>query len=106
MRLIYFATGYYRVNYDNKNWRKISSYLRYNNYTNIHVLNRAAFIDDVYHFIMKGELEIPIFFDIIKYLRRETNFVAWYPMFNILSYMSDFMKQSEHTFVIVSSEFR
>ncbi|XP_032687756.1 glutamyl aminopeptidase-like [Odontomachus brunneus] len=92
--------GYYRVNYDNKNWRKISSHLRYNNYTNIHVLNRAAFIDDVYHFMMKGELEVSTFFNIIKYLKREMDFVAWYPMFNILSYMSEFFKQPEHTFVI------
>ncbi|EFN77135.1 Glutamyl aminopeptidase [Harpegnathos saltator] len=91
--------GYYRVNYDNKNWRKISSYLRFDNYTDIHVLNRAAFIDDVYYFMTKDEVEISVFFDIMKYFKRETDFVAWYPMFNILSYLSDYFENTNDRFV-------
>lgn len=49
-----------------------------------------------------GELEASVFFDIIKYLKRETEFVAWNPMFNILSYMRNYFEFSDDRFVKVS----
>ncbi|XP_029178496.1 aminopeptidase N-like [Nylanderia fulva] len=77
-------SGYYRVNYDSENWRKIARYLNSENYTNIHVINRAQIIDDAFHFAMQGKLSFSIFWDLTSYLpRKETNYVAWYPMIKI-----------------------
>jgi len=42
---------YYRVNYDMKNWDKISSYLNSVEFINIHVLNRAQIINDLFDFV-------------------------------------------------------
>ncbi|KAI4503437.1 hypothetical protein M0802_001659 [Mischocyttarus mexicanus] len=39
-------TGYYRVNYDQENWKRIARYLNSNDYKNIHVLNRIQIIGD------------------------------------------------------------
>ncbi|XP_014488031.1 PREDICTED: thyrotropin-releasing hormone-degrading ectoenzyme-like [Dinoponera quadriceps] len=86
--------GYYRINYDNKNWRRVGSYLQYSNHTCIPVQNRAQLIDDAYYFAITGNLHKTYFFHIIEYLQRETHYVPWYPMFNILSYMSAYLKTS------------
>ncbi|XP_029173424.1 thyrotropin-releasing hormone-degrading ectoenzyme-like isoform X2 [Nylanderia fulva] len=79
--------GYYRVNYDNENWERISIYLNFGDYTKIHVLNRAQIIDDAFHLMIAGQLQSRIFWDIIKYLHREEDYIAWYPMFKALEYM-------------------
>ncbi|XP_024869467.1 glutamyl aminopeptidase-like [Temnothorax curvispinosus] len=81
-------TGYYRVNYDRKNWMSIASYLLVENYTNIHVLNRAQIIDDAFHLMLDHKLDSSIFWNLTAYLHRETDYVAWYPMFKALEHMS------------------
>ncbi|KAL6427814.1 hypothetical protein ACFW04_008328 [Cataglyphis niger] len=87
--------GYYRVNYDLKNWKKIAHYLATVNYTQIHVLNRAQIIDDAFHFMITKQLESATFWKITEYLKHELNFVAWYPMFKALEYMSSVFPLSE-----------
>ncbi|XP_029157634.1 aminopeptidase N-like isoform X2 [Nylanderia fulva] len=79
--------GYYRVNYDDENWRRISHYLNHDDYTKIHVLNRAQIIDDAFHLMIAEQLNSSIFWDIISYLNREEDYIAWYPMFKALEYM-------------------
>ncbi|XP_029166548.1 thyrotropin-releasing hormone-degrading ectoenzyme-like [Nylanderia fulva] len=79
--------GYYRVNYDDENWRRISNYLNSDNYTKIHVLNRAQIIDDAFHLMIASQLQFHIFWDIIKYLHQEEDYIAWYPMFKALEYI-------------------
>ncbi|XP_032687705.1 aminopeptidase N-like [Odontomachus brunneus] len=92
--------GYYRVNYNSRNWEKIALYLKFDSYELIPVLNRAQLISDSYYFASKGELESTIFLDIIRYLKRETDYIAWYPMFNIILSMSTYLlKYPESAFV-------
>ncbi|XP_050459320.1 aminopeptidase Q-like [Cataglyphis hispanica] len=81
-------TGYYRVNYDSQNWELITMYLYSDKYTNIHVLNRAQLVDDAFHLLLSHQIHSSIFWDITKYLHHETDYVAWYPMFKALEYMS------------------
>ncbi|XP_025264845.1 aminopeptidase N-like [Camponotus floridanus] len=82
-------TGYYRVNYDIENWRRLVSYLNSENYRKIHVLNRARIIDDAFHLMITNQLNSTVFWSITKYLSRETDYVAWYPMFKALEYLSN-----------------
>ncbi|EFN61224.1 Aminopeptidase N, partial [Camponotus floridanus] len=70
-------TGYYRVNYEFKNWQNIARYLKSTKYTNIHVLNRAQIIDDAYYFVKEGTLNFSIFLELTEYLSRETDYIAW-----------------------------
>ncbi|XP_032687725.1 thyrotropin-releasing hormone-degrading ectoenzyme-like [Odontomachus brunneus] len=84
--------GFYRVNYDIRIWTRITSYLQYEDYTSIPVQNRAQLIDDAYHYVISGKLSVSIFLNLITYLKRETHYVPWYTMFNILSYMSTYMR--------------
>ncbi|XP_029169203.1 aminopeptidase N-like [Nylanderia fulva] len=79
--------GYYRVNYDDENWRRILIYLNSDNYMKIHVLNRAQIINDAFYLMIEGQLNCHIFWDLIEYLHREEDYVAWYPMFKAMEYM-------------------
>ncbi|XP_025271107.1 aminopeptidase N-like [Camponotus floridanus] len=83
------VTGYYRVNYDIENWRRITNYLNSKNYNKIHVLNRAQIIDDAFHLMITNQLNSTVFWNITKYLSQETDYVAWYPMFKALEYLSN-----------------
>jgi len=85
-----YIAGFYRVNYDPTNWLKIANYLDSENYTKIHVLNRAQIINDAIYLMLSHKLDPRIFMDITKYLRRETNYIAWYPMFRILEDVTKF----------------
>ncbi|XP_032687684.1 aminopeptidase N-like [Odontomachus brunneus] len=87
--------GYYRVNYDTRNWLMISTYLQKKNFSHIPSINRAQLINDAYYFTIKNQLETYIFVNITRHLKLDTDFVGWYPMFNILSYMSIYFQFSE-----------
>ncbi|XP_029178487.1 aminopeptidase N-like, partial [Nylanderia fulva] len=82
-------TGFYRVNYDGENWKLIARYLNSEQYTNIHVLNRAQIIDDSFHLMIQGKLNFSTFWELSSYLWQENDYVAWYPMFKALEYMSN-----------------
>lgn len=78
-----FLPGYYRVNYDKENWRRIAAYLNSQNYSNIHVLNRAQLLSDALQLSRHKVLDIEIFIDLVSYLHRETDIVAWIPSLGI-----------------------
>ncbi|XP_072745099.1 aminopeptidase N-like [Anoplolepis gracilipes] len=79
---------YYRVNYDPENWQKIAEYLNSTEYTKIHVLNRAKIIDDAFYFMINGQLNSSLFWNLTSYLGQETNYIAWYPMIKAFEHMS------------------
>ncbi|XP_032687730.1 glutamyl aminopeptidase-like [Odontomachus brunneus] len=86
--------GYYRVNYDSQNWLLLADHLQSAILAPIPVLSRAQIVNDAFYFTTAGKIEPPLFFNVIKFLNNETNYIVWYPMFNILSYMSTFLKFS------------
>ncbi|XP_012062834.1 PREDICTED: aminopeptidase N-like [Atta cephalotes] len=79
--------GYYRVMYDKENWLRLASYLNSNKYNKIHVVNRAQIIDDAYYFLIMKQLDFDMFKELTMYLSQETDYIAWYPMFNIFRNM-------------------
>ena len=81
------ATGYYRVSYDIKNWQKIAHYLNSNKYTNIHVLNRAQIIIDSFILVLNDRMIGYSFLQLIRYLSKDRDYVAWQPLFEIMERM-------------------
>lgn len=69
--------GYYRVNYDFKNWHSIINVLNSENYHQIHVLNRAQLVDDAMSFANAGLIDFNVASGILMYLRRETDYIPW-----------------------------
>ncbi|XP_053976711.1 thyrotropin-releasing hormone-degrading ectoenzyme-like isoform X3 [Hylaeus volcanicus] len=83
-----YTKGYYRVNYDETNWRRIGNYLRSENFTKIHVLNRAQIINDAMWLMHIERLSPEIFLEIVGYLSQETDYIPWRPAFQFLRDMS------------------
>ncbi|XP_015604742.1 aminopeptidase N [Cephus cinctus] len=72
-------SGYYRVNYDETNWKLLADYLNSMYYITIHRLNRAQLIDDSYNLARSNRISFSIFLDITVYLKYETDYIPWYP---------------------------
>jgi len=99
--------GYYRVNYDVLYWERIIRYLRMSEeYTKIHVLNRAQIIDDAFYFMMDNQLRLSTFLKITEYLKRETDYVVWYPMIKALEHISGFFLFKESAYIKVNNNKR
>ncbi|XP_011063440.1 PREDICTED: puromycin-sensitive aminopeptidase-like protein [Acromyrmex echinatior] len=80
-------TGYYRVSYDTKNWQKIAHYLNSNNYTKIHVFNRAQIIIDWFISMLDNRMNSYSFLQLIRYLSKDRDYVAWQSLFEIIEHM-------------------
>lgn len=70
-------TGYYRVFYSMHDWQLLAKLLNSDNFTVIHRLSRAQIIDDAFEFVRNGHLADKVFFDLISYLDRETDYAPW-----------------------------
>lgn len=65
------SAGFYRVNYDNESWYRIIKVLNSKNYADIHVLNRAAIVDDLLNLARTGFLPYPTAFDGLNILNEK-----------------------------------
>ncbi|XP_077296647.1 uncharacterized protein LOC143918582 [Arctopsyche grandis] len=70
-------TGYYRVTYDNKNWKLLASALKAQNFSGIHLLNRAQLIDDSLELARTLRLNYATTFDLLFHLKEEVDFIPW-----------------------------
>ncbi|XP_071652134.1 uncharacterized protein [Temnothorax longispinosus] len=82
------SSGFYRVNYDKRGWQKIINILKTaKNLNEIHVLNRAAIVDDLLNLGRAGYQNYDMILDGLLYLQRETNYLPFKAAFNGLEYL-------------------
>jgi len=79
-------TGYFRVNYDEKNWKMLVEQLK-RNHKVVHLMNRANLIDDALDLARSGRLSYDIAMDVTSYLGKETEYVPWRTAINNLGYL-------------------
>lgn len=77
-------TGYYRVNYDTTNWKRIAGFLNSDNYGKIARLNRAQIINDASFLVSSNQLDIITYLEIVNYLQREVDPIVWILAFDIM----------------------
>ncbi|XP_004386516.2 thyrotropin-releasing hormone-degrading ectoenzyme [Trichechus manatus latirostris] len=89
-------TGYFRVNYDLRNWRLLIEQL-IRNHEVLSVSNRAGLIDDAFSLARAGYLPQNIPLEIIRYLSDEKDFLPWhaasralYPLDKLLDRMENY----------------
>lgn len=70
-------SGLYRVNYDMKNWKMLSDFLHTSNFKDIHNLNRVLLIEDSMSLASAGYLDYSVPFDLLTYLKEETEYLPW-----------------------------
>ncbi|XP_055602737.1 aminopeptidase N-like [Uranotaenia lowii] len=78
--------GYYRVNYDERNWNLILQTLLTNHRT-IHRANRAQLLDDAFNLARADLLDMSLVLKMMRYLKHETDYVPWAAANNVLNYL-------------------
>jgi len=86
-------TGYYRVNYDEKNWKLIIKQLN-ENHMKIHVINRAQIIDDALNLARSGLLSYDIALGVTSYLHKEVEYIPWAAALSGMSYLNKQVKRT------------
>lgn len=67
----------YKINYDEQNWNLLSATLKSGDYKKIPILNRVQIIDDASEFAWVGLIKYQLLFDILGYLKNETEYSPW-----------------------------
>ena len=87
-------TGFYRVNYNPKNWDMISEILK-NNHESIHVMNRAQILDDAMNLARSTQLEYDIALKQTEYLTNEKEYVPWSSAISGFSYLDEMLGRDQ-----------
>ena len=69
-------TGYYRVTYDEKNWKLLVQQLQ-TNHTKIHRINRAQLLNDLFHLAENGVVKYALALSALEYLKNEKESLPW-----------------------------
>lgn len=85
--------GYYKVNYDIKNWKMLIAQL-IQDHTKIHTANRAQLIDDSFDLARSGQLDYDTALSILKYLASEKEYIPWRAAFSNLHYLNTQLKRT------------
>lgn len=82
----YGMYGYYRVNYDERNWRALIKQLM-DNHTVFSATDRAGLIDDVCYLGRAGKVPQTLALDMTMYLRKEEDYLPWSAALDCLNYI-------------------
>ncbi|XP_049529896.1 aminopeptidase N-like [Anopheles darlingi] len=98
-------TGYYRVNYDRRNWELLIEALHANHIA-IHRLNRAQLIDDAFHLARADLLDMSVVLRLLRYLRNERDYAPWQAADQVLTFLYEQLHgtEHEHAFLIFMDE--
>ncbi|XP_011497365.1 PREDICTED: aminopeptidase N [Ceratosolen solmsi marchali] len=84
-------TGYYRVNYDQKNWQAIIKHLKSEGYKDIPTINRAQLLDDALNLARAGLLDYGTAMDVTSYLEQETEYLPWKAALSAIIYLDNML---------------
>jgi len=81
------------VNYDATNWKRIAAILNSENYDKIALQNRVQIVNDAFYMMTTNQFDIT-YLEIVNYLWREVNPIAWNPIFEMIDSFSNFIRVS------------
>ncbi|XP_004617569.1 aminopeptidase N [Sorex araneus] len=79
------VTGYFLVNYDEANWKRLQTQLE-SNPSDIPVINRAQIIHDAFSLSTAGIVPVTLALDNTIFLSKETQYMPWQAAIDSLSY--------------------
>ena len=88
MAFFYFS-GFYRVLYDEANYRSLIEFLKSGDFKKIHSINRAQLIDDSLNLARAGLLGYPVALELTEYLTQETDYIPWASFFIGISFLNN-----------------
>ncbi|XP_054003594.1 aminopeptidase N-like [Hylaeus anthracinus] len=87
--------GYYRVNYNEENWKLLSDYLQKNNDGKIDPVSRAQLIDDALALARERRLNYTIALTVTKFLAKEKDYIPWTTAFRHLNFFESVLYSSD-----------
>ncbi|XP_046393612.1 aminopeptidase N-like [Ischnura elegans] len=89
-------TGFYRVNYDEQNWRMLSNALLANESGAVALpdVTKAQIIDDALSLAQAGRLNYSIALQVTTFLSKETQLVPWTAALGAFGYLRDVLKHT------------
>lgn len=79
-------TGYYRVKYDDQNYKLIADAL-VTDVTQVHAVSRSQLIDDAFNFAKREEVSFAVYLDLIRFLEFDDDYIPWASADISLSYL-------------------
>lgn len=85
--------GYYRVNYDQRNWQLLVEQLNAN-HSKISTINRAQLLDDIFELAKSALLDYKFAMEATRYLRGERDYLPWDTVLMSFSYIDDMLQRT------------
>ena len=89
----YGVFGYYRVNYDEENWKRIITELQ-RDYQVINAKNRGQLLDDAFNLAKAGQLSYEIALNLSKTLIEDFNYISWKSAMDAFAYFDNMLVRS------------
>ncbi|XP_050688572.1 aminopeptidase N-like [Eriocheir sinensis] len=86
-------TGYFRVNYDERNWKLLIRQLK-EDHTLIHVNNRAQLVDDALNLARADQLSYSLALDVNTYLTKESSYTPWAAYLNNMDFIDKMLSRT------------
>ncbi|XP_064471424.1 aminopeptidase N-like [Ornithodoros turicata] len=86
--------GYYKVNYDQRNWQLIIDQLQ-KDHTGIHVINRAQIMDDIFDLARADMVNYTLALGSTQYLVRERDFTPWAAALSSFGHIDNMLRMTE-----------
>ncbi|XP_063952709.1 aminopeptidase N-like [Lytechinus pictus] len=88
-----YQYGYFRVNYDDKNWMRITDQL-ITNHTVFPNENRGQLIDDAFTLARSGNLSVETALNLTRYLGNEEDYIPWDATLDHMAYITNMFRLS------------
>jgi aminopeptidase N len=100
-RVLFFklVQGFYRVNYDERNWNLIWAQLLHDP-KQIPTISRAELIDDAFHLARADLLSYRTALNLANYLRKETEYLPWKSAFDVFQYIDAMLTRMPSTYEV------
>ena len=89
--------GFYRVNYDERNWNLIWAQLLHDP-EQIPTISRAELVDDAFHLARADHLPYRMALNLANYLRKETEYLPWRSAFDAFQYIDAMLIRMPSTY--------
>uniref|UniRef100_A0A1I8GVI5 Aminopeptidase n=1 Tax=Macrostomum lignano TaxID=282301 RepID=A0A1I8GVI5_9PLAT len=99
------SSGFYRVNYDLDNWKRLIDQL-VSNHTVFSPQDRARLLDDSFALASAGYLDYSIPLNMTKYLKSETHYVPWSSALSKIGYLHSMLHRQSPEYGPLSAYMR
>ncbi|XP_053690821.1 aminopeptidase N-like [Sabethes cyaneus] len=87
--------GFYRVNYDTRNWRLLTDALIASS-ASFHPQNRAQLIDDAFYLARANQLDFSVVLEMMFALRNDHEYLPWAAGNNVLTYLYNKLRGTDN----------